>query len=360
MKHRNFVCILTNKNHSVLYTGVTSNLEFRLILHRNGQFKNSFTSRYNIDMLVYFEEFDRMEDAISREKQIKAGSRLKKIEPINRMNPYWNDLPGICFLQREETLERSGVTQSGEKEIKYNFHYFYLVNQPTFQILIVEDEPKVASFLQQGLEENGFATGIAADGRAGLDLFSAGRYNLVILDIHLPEMNGFDLCMEIRKMDPEVPILILTALGTTADKLMGFDTGADDYMVKPFDFSELLARIRALRKRSSFAGNHPRVLNYHDLEINLDLQTVSRAGNAIELTHKEFSLLEYLVRNRERVVSRSEIAEKVWHINFNTGTNVIDVYINFLRKKIDRDYRPRLIHTHPGVGYILKKDHHDA
>jgi DNA-binding response OmpR family regulator len=149
---------------------------------------------------------------------------------------------------------------------------------------------------------------------------------------------------------------MLTALGTTRDKLSGFDSGADDYLVKPFEFTELMARIRALLKRTSSGKEKSNTLNFMDLEMNLDTITVTRSGKKIDLTQKEFSLLEHLLRNKEKVISRSEIAEKVWDIKFNTGTNVIDVYINFLRKKIDRDFRPRLIHTLPGFGYVLKTD----
>jgi two-component system, OmpR family, copper resistance phosphate regulon response regulator CusR len=223
-------------------------------------------------------------------------------------------------------------------------------------ILVVEDEPKVASFLKTGLEESGYTADIARDGMAGLNMFETGHYNLLILDVILPGKNGLELCREIRKTDQNIPVLMLTALGTTKDKISGFDSGADDYLVKPFEFSELLARIKSLLKRTSLTEDRIRILTFQDLELNLDIFEVSRSGKKIDLTQKEFALLEYLLKNRERVISRAEIAEKVWDITFNTGTNVIDVYINFLRKKIDRDFRPKLIHTQPGFGYILKTD----
>lgn len=223
-------------------------------------------------------------------------------------------------------------------------------------ILVVEDEPKVASFLKIGLEENGYSVNIARDGVIGECMFENGHYDLVILDINLPHKNGFEVCREIRKTDQHVPVLMLTALGTTKDKIAGFSSGADDYLVKPFEFSELLMRVRSLLKRASFSGARNRILKFHDLELNLDKVEVTRGGKKIDLTQKEFSLLEYLMRNSERVITRSEIAEKVWDISFNTGTNVIDVYINFLRKKIDRDFHPKLIHTMTGFGYILKTE----
>jgi two-component system, OmpR family, copper resistance phosphate regulon response regulator CusR len=228
------------------------------------------------------------------------------------------------------------------------------------RILVVEDEPKVASFIKLGLEESGFSVGIAGDGSEGMNKFETGIYDMVILDVNLPILNGNELCLKIRKIDQRIPVLMLTALGTTKDKIAGFDAGADDYLVKPFEFQELLARIRALLKRVSHVGRETRNLIFQDLEMNLDTYDVARSGIKIDLTQKEFALLEYLLRNRGRVVSRAEIAEKVWDIKFNTGTNVIDVYINFLRKKIDKYFQPKLIHTHPGVGYIIKTDPYET
>jgi len=222
------------------------------------------------------------------------------------------------------------------------------------RILVVEDEPKVASFVKRGLEENGFSCEIASDGLMGKRMFNAGSYDLIILDLNLPYKNGIELCKEIRMSDQKVPVLMLTALGTTEDKLTGFESGADDYLVKPFEFRELLARIRSLLKRISVTETSGNILTVLDLEVNLSTYEVTRNGKTIELTQKEFALLVYLLRNKGKVLSRMEIAENVWDINFDTGTNIIDVYVNFLRKKMDKDFSPKLIHTQTGVGYILK------
>jgi DNA-binding response OmpR family regulator len=228
------------------------------------------------------------------------------------------------------------------------------MNQLNTRILIVEDEPKVASFVKLGLEKNGFSCEIAFDGSMGKRMFDTGDYDLIILDINLPYKNGFELCKEIRSSNQKIPVIMLTALGTTEDKLSGFDSGTDDYLLKPFEFRELLARIRSLLKRVSINETGGNTLKFLDLEMNLDTYEVTRANRVIDLTQKEFALLEYLLRNRGRVLSRIDIAEKVWDINFDTGTNIIDVYVNFLRKKIDKDFSPKLIHTQTGVGYILK------
>ncbi len=196
---------------------------------------------------------------------------------------------------------------------------------------------------------------MAYDGDEGRKLFENHHFDLVILDISLPGMSGFALCKKIRNRNPSVPVVMLTALSATDDKIEGFDAGADDYIVKPFDFKELLVRIRALLKRiyqNIPVGN---LLKVGDLVINLDSKEVSRGGNGISLTAKEFQLLEYLVRNRNKVVSRADIALNVWDIDFDTKTNVIDVYVNFLRKKLDNDFEKKIIHTQVGVGYILKE-----
>ena len=228
------------------------------------------------------------------------------------------------------------------------------MNQLNNRILVVEDEPKVASFVKLGLEKNGFSCEIAFDGLMGKRMFDAGDYDLIILDINLPYKNGFELCREIRSSNQKIPVIMLTALGTTEDKLSGFDSGADDYLLKPFEFRELLARIRSLLKRISYGEMGGNILKFLDLEINLNTYEVIRGEKRIDLTQKEFALLVYLLRNKGRVVSRIDIAEKVWDINFDTGTNIIDVYVNFLRKKIDKDFSQKLIHTQTGVGYVLK------
>ncbi len=224
------------------------------------------------------------------------------------------------------------------------------------KILIVEDEKRVADLLQIGLEESGYQTLVAYDGAMGLRLFQSHSFQLVISDVILPKLNGFELCKEIRKQDERVPVLMLTALGTADDKLEGFDAGADDYMVKPFDFRELTARVKALLKRDKDTESTaplPAQLLYADLCIDLNRHEVSRGGIPVKLSPKEYNLLVYMTENAEKVISRTEIAGKVWNTHFDTGTNFIDVYINYLRKKIDRDFTHKLIHTKPGVGFIL-------
>lgn len=222
------------------------------------------------------------------------------------------------------------------------------------KILVIEDEKRVADLLKIGLEENGYQVLVAYDGEMGWRLFQSNDFQLIISDIILPKLNGFELCQKIRKADEEIPILMLTALGTADDKLEGFDVGADDYMVKPFDFRELLARVRVLLKRRAVAKvDAVKEISYADLCINLERQEVRRNGEPVKLSPKEYNLLVYLVENAEKVVSRVEIAEKVWNTHFDTGTNFIDVYINYLRKKMDKNFEVKLIHTKPGVGFIL-------
>jgi DNA-binding response OmpR family regulator len=224
------------------------------------------------------------------------------------------------------------------------------------RILIVEDEKKIATILKKGLTENGYHTDIAFDGLIGKRLFHANTYDLIILDINLPGLNGYELCKIIRNHNQQVPVIMLTAMSTTDDKIEGFDSGTDDYIIKPFEFKELLVRIRALLKRTLIqqlpAGN---ILRVGGLEMNLDTKEVKRENQQISLTAKEFQLLEYFMRNRNRVLSRADIAVSVWDIDFDTKTNVIDVYVNYLRNKIDKNFSTRLIHTHIGMGYILKE-----
>ena len=223
------------------------------------------------------------------------------------------------------------------------------------KILLVEDEKKIAAALKIGMEEHGFSVMVAYDGSMGEKLFNNYEFDIVILDINLPDINGYALSKMIRQKNREIPILMLTALGTVDDKVTGFEAGADDYLVKPFAFKELLVRIRSLLRRTFQGLPAGNVLRIADLEVNLDSKEVTRLGKKISLTAKEFQLLEYLLRNKNKVVSRADIANKVWDIGFDTGTNVIDVYINFLRKKIDRDHSLKLIHTQIGMGYIMKE-----
>jgi two-component system, OmpR family, copper resistance phosphate regulon response regulator CusR len=222
------------------------------------------------------------------------------------------------------------------------------------KILLVEDEQNVAAFIRKGLEEQGFTTHIAYDGVTGIQLGLDQDFDLIILDIILPGRNGYEVCSEIRKFKRETPILMLTALGTMRDKLKGFETGADDYLLKPFHFEELLARMRSLLRRRQISPSFSK-FKVADLEMDCYKKTVYRSGTEIILTSKEFTLLEVLMANKGRVLSRAHIAEAVWGIDFNRGTNLIDVYINYLRKKIGKGQGDPLIHTMIGMGYMIKE-----
>lgn len=224
-------------------------------------------------------------------------------------------------------------------------------------ILIIEDDERIAQNISKGLREKGFDTSIAFDGKIGLKMALNGSFDLILLDLNLPQMNGYQVCAEVRKRNAQIPIIMLTALGETEDKIDGFEQGADDYLVKPFDFRELLARINVfLKRRSSEGENNRNIIQVDDLIMNLDTKITTRNDEIIELTPKEFSLLEYLIKNQNRVVSKEEIAEKIWETNTNKSYNVIEVYINFLRKKIDKDFDNKLIHTKTGMGYILRPE----
>jgi DNA-binding response OmpR family regulator len=228
-----------------------------------------------------------------------------------------------------------------------------MLNSDSAKILIVEDEPKVASFIRKGLEENNYEAEIAYDGLSAGKLALQNSYDLFILDIVIPGISGLDLCKKLKKQNPMIPILMLSALGTTDDKVTGFESGANDYLVKPFEFRELLARVKALLHTANLTSEKASRLVYDNLELDLNRKSVTRDGSPIELTAKEFALLEYFMRNIGRVLSRNDIAEKVWDANFDFGTNVVDVYVNFLRKKIDRGFDRKLIHTRVGFGYIF-------
>lgn len=224
-------------------------------------------------------------------------------------------------------------------------------------ILIIEDDERISALVKRGLEENGHRVETAADGLSGKDIALAQELDLVIMDIILPGLNGIDLCKTLKAAKPDMPVIMLTALGTTDHKVEGFDAGADDYLVKPFDFRELHVRIRALMKRRAAKKDEAgTVLRFADIEMNLFTKIVTRNRTEISLTPKEFKLLEYMMRNGNRVLSRTEIAENVWDNHFDTGTNFIDVYINYLRKKMDKDFSVKLIHTKPGMGFILKAE----
>ncbi|MCH8495077.1 MAG: response regulator transcription factor [Balneolales bacterium] len=223
------------------------------------------------------------------------------------------------------------------------------------KILLVEDELKVNRFIKKGLEENGFFVEVAFDGLSGVRMACTGLYDLILLDIVLPKVSGLEVCQQIREAYQSVPILMLTALGTTEDKIRGLDTGADDYLTKPFHFEELLARIRALSRRNNLESDSVVELQVDDLIINLDSKEVARGPKGITLTLREFQLLELLARNKGRVLSRVVIAEKIWDQSFDSGSNVIDVYINYLRKKIDSGHDKKLLHTVVGMGYVLRE-----
>ena len=223
------------------------------------------------------------------------------------------------------------------------------------RILLIEDEPKTLVFIRKGLEENGYAVDTAADGLEGLRLAMAGAYQIIISDIVLPGMSGIQLCRQIREMHNETPLLMLTALGGVGHVVEGLDSGADDYLVKPFEFQELLARIRTLTKRGSVSTQANQVMTLADLELNVQTRVVKRGGREIQLTAREYSLLEFLLRNKERVVSRQEIVRYVWGLDFDTGTNMVEVYVNYLRRKIDREFSEKLIHTQFGLGYVMKQ-----
>jgi DNA-binding response OmpR family regulator len=223
------------------------------------------------------------------------------------------------------------------------------------KILVIEDDNRVAELIKRGLDEQGYEVLLAYDAIYAEKILKSNSIDLIISDIVLPKMSGLDFIKGLRAHQVDIPVIMLTALGTTDDKVEGFDSGADDYMVKPFEMRELTARINALLKRNSTQSTYSTYIKYADLELDLVSKNVKRNGVEIHLTPKEFKLLEYLLKNAERVLSRAEIAENVWGTRFDTGTNFIDVYINYLRKKIDKDYMKKLIHTRSGMGFVLKE-----
>ncbi len=224
------------------------------------------------------------------------------------------------------------------------------------KILLIEDEPKTVQSLKQGLEENSYEVEVAYDGQMGHQLATRNAYQLIISDIIIPGINGLELCRKLRSEGVQTPILMLTALSTTDDKLEGFDAGADDYLAKPFDFKEFLARVKALIKRSNQTMIEAQVLKFADLELDLTSKIVSRSGQKINLTAKEFQLMEYFLRNQEKVISKAEIAENIWEVEDENSSNLIEVYVNYLRKKVDKGFSSKLIHTQFGMGYILRQE----
>jgi two-component system copper resistance phosphate regulon response regulator CusR len=222
------------------------------------------------------------------------------------------------------------------------------------RILVVEDEKKAASFIKKGLEEEGYAVDVAADGEEGLSMALARVHDLIILDIRLPKMDGLRVLQALRQDHVAAPVLLLTVRAAIEDKVLGLDAGADDYLTKPFAFQELVARVRALLRRRAEA--EPTVLRIDDLTLDPARRTVTRGGEEIDLTPREFALLDYFMRNPGRVLTRTMIAEHVWDYSFDTSTNVIDVYVNYLRRKIDAGRASKLLHTVRGVGYVLKAE----
>jgi heavy metal response regulator len=227
-----------------------------------------------------------------------------------------------------------------------------MVRMSPVRILVVEDERKVASFIKKGLEEEGYAVDVAADGEEGLVMALTRVHDLIILDIRLPRRDGLRVLQALRHDGVTAPVLLLTVRATIEDKVLGLDAGADDYLTKPFAFQELVARVRALLRRR--AEGEPTVLHIGDLTLDPARRTVTRGDEKIDLTPREFALLDYFMRNPGRVLTRTMIAEHVWDYSFDTSTNVIDVYVNYLRKKVDAGREPKLLHTMRGVGYVLK------
>lgn len=226
------------------------------------------------------------------------------------------------------------------------------------KILVVEDDSSVASILVRSLNEQGYETTLATDGNMGLEMLTDNVFNLVILDIMLPGINGLDLCKKIRSSNMNIPVLMLTALGSTQNVVTGLDSGADDYLVKPFKLEELLARVRSMVRREQHTpvSNDEEYHSFQDLQLNTKEKVAVRGNKKITLTATEYRLLEYLLKNKKRVLSRMEILENVWGVEFNMNTKVVDVYVNYLRKKVDADFPDKLIHTAVGMGYILKQE----
>ena len=224
------------------------------------------------------------------------------------------------------------------------------------KVLVIEDELQVSSFIKQGLEEKSFEVEVAYDGIIGERLALSRDYDVILLDIVIPGINGFELCNTLKKEKPATPILMLTTLSTTADKVSGFNAGADDYLPKPFEFEELIARIKALARRATMNPTAGNLLRFNDMKLDLEKKIAWRGDKSIKLSAKEFSLLEFFMRHPEKVVSRAELAEKIWNIKFETGTNVVEVYINMLRNKIDRDFDQKYLQTRIGLGYVLTSE----
>lgn len=219
-------------------------------------------------------------------------------------------------------------------------------------VLVVEDDLELTQFIQKGLQSEGATVAIAFDGVIGRSMVNENKFDVVVLDVNLPGLNGYDLCRFIKQNWPAVPVIMLTALGSLDNKVLGFEAGADDYLGKPFAFKELLFRLKALARRHPSRAPRPKRLQLLDLEVETDSHRVWRAGERVELTAREYALLEYFMLNQGKVINRVDLLENVWDVHFNTNTNVVDVYVNYLRRKIDKS-EPRLLHTVFGVGYLM-------
>lgn len=228
-------------------------------------------------------------------------------------------------------------------------------------VLIVEDDKRIAENISKGLASEGMKVEIASDGITGKQMALQNEYDLLLLDLNLPGLKGYDVCRQVRRYKPLLPIIMLTAYGEIEDKVSGLRLGADDYIVKPFDFRELTARISAALRRNDLLSNKSEreIIQVGDLCLNLRTKQVKRGEREIELTARELSLLEYLMRHSGEVVSKMDLAENVWHLNFDPGTNVVELYINYLRRKVDKDFEHKMIHTRPGLGYVLQIDEND-
>jgi DNA-binding response OmpR family regulator len=227
------------------------------------------------------------------------------------------------------------------------------------KILIVEDDRRIAQNISRGLLDEGYLTEVVYEGLNGRQAALNSAIDLLILDLNLPGLSGFEVCRSVRMERPHLPIIILSALGEIEDKVEGLALGADDYLVKPFDFRELIARVATCFRRSALTSNTveaEEIWQVANLTVNTTTKEVRRGDTLIDLTAREFALLEFMIRNKGRVLPKADIAETVWSLNFDPGTNVVEVYINYLRRKIDRDFEPKLIHTRPGMGYVLKEE----
>ncbi len=299
----------------------------------------------------------------------KSGALYKVLKSLcnelRRDFCWYNDLSSIILYSNSFLIQLNPVVRY--LIINSVYLLFYIFVQfliPMKKIILIEDETSVVSFIKKGLQENGYEVSVAFDGKTGVQLVQSNDFDLVILDIMMPEMNGLDACKEIRKTNQHVPILFLTALGTSENIVLGLESGGDDYLVKPFKFIELVARVKSLLRRSS-TGNTPEITEpetdqehlyqFSDLILNDYTKKVTRAGEEISLTSTEYKLLLYFLNNPEKVISRAEILDAVWGVNYDLGTNVVDVYVNYLRKKLDHQEDEKLIHTVIGMGYVMKK-----